>query len=355
MYLHLPTQNNVRLVTCAFTTGARRLTSRMCLLRAAEEVGRGRNRERKEGGIVEVFLILVNLLFLFSYLIQDLLMGVFAMNLRNIGPLCFGFFFGSLVSLIVFPSLRRFSTDLCSTNRDVSLAEQQTTNNDIENNYEPVIVQTQPGIKSNAGKKSKLIRPRFYATELGVKDKLFVTVIIRKENLTFAVALNKTIAHHVNRLLFFSDTDINLRITNSGNNVSNQLFLITWPKTLTDETSKFYFVLNYVAEHFLNNYDWFYFVTDSTYVKAFKLYEFATHLSCGFDVVLGKKRKHHNYCSLESGFLISHGGLKKISSVLSKCREGNHEIITDSNANFNECFENYAGIKCTEEWNVNIF
>lgn len=278
-------------------------------------------------------------------------------NLRNIGPLSFGFLLGSFVSVLVFPSLQKLSSEICRSSKIDLKPSSAVLKNADDNNYDPVIHSQPPPSKSNSVKKSKLIRPRFYATELAIKDKLCVIVLIDRENLTFANAMNKTIAHHVNRLIFFSDPDL-IRENSIGKNGFNPLFLIPTSKTM-DKSFRFYYSLNYVAEHFLNNYDWFYFVTDSTYVKAFKLYEFATHLSAGYDVVLGKKSKREGgeFCSLSSGILISFGAMKKISDVLPKCRgdaeAGSRQQNQDPSSHFHKCLTDYADIKCSEEWNVN--
>jgi len=51
-----------------------------------------------------------------------------------------------------------------------------------------------------------VVRPRFYSTELGIKEKLLVAVMTNSSVLRdFGKPLNKTLNHHVDKLLFFAD------------------------------------------------------------------------------------------------------------------------------------------------------
>jgi hypothetical protein len=38
-------------------------------------------------------------------------------------------------------------------------------------------------------------------------------------------------------------------------------------------------ILQYLAEHYLDNYDWFYVVPDRTYVRGEKLFDLVSHIS----------------------------------------------------------------------------
>jgi chondroitin polymerizing factor len=45
-----------------------------------------------------------------------------------------------------------------------------------------------------------LIRPRYFSTELGIKEKCFVAILSSLKQIpTLGLAINKTIAHHINR------------------------------------------------------------------------------------------------------------------------------------------------------------
>lgn len=52
----------------------------------------------------------------------------------------------------------------------------------------------------------KVVRPRYYSTELGIKDKLAVAVLTTTPLLRdYGVTLNQTLNKHVDKLMFFVD------------------------------------------------------------------------------------------------------------------------------------------------------
>ncbi|EFX68349.1 hypothetical protein DAPPUDRAFT_260261 [Daphnia pulex] len=79
----------------------------------------------------------------------------------------------------------------------------QDENTEDLSDYDPRI--NLAGKPHSAKKKPQtLIRPRYLSTELGIKEKNFVAVLSSiKQISTLGLAMNKTLAHHVNRLAFF--------------------------------------------------------------------------------------------------------------------------------------------------------
>lgn len=70
----------------------------------------------------------------------------------------------------------------------------------------------------------KVVRPRYYSSELGIKDKLAVAVITSESLLSdYALSVNKTLAPHINKLLFFVRSD---------DSVSSDLPVVTFPSSL---------------------------------------------------------------------------------------------------------------------------
>ena len=52
--------------------------------------------------------------------------------------------------------------------------------------------------------KKKVVRSRYISTELGIRERLVSAIITERETVnTMAVAVNKTLAHHLQKLLFF--------------------------------------------------------------------------------------------------------------------------------------------------------
>lgn len=142
-----------------------------------------------------------------------------------------------------------------------------------------------------------LVRPRYYSTELGIREKLFVAVISSQETINSrGVALNKTVAHLVDKIMYFIDAPgpqkLNLSMTG----------IVGF--TDTRKLLKAFHVLKYVADNYLDEYDFFFMVKDSTYVKARTLYEVAQGISVSQEVHAGseKEDEHTAFCTLGMDF-----------------------------------------------------
>jgi len=60
-----------------------------------------------------------------------------------------------------------------------------------------------PKVDLEANKK-KVVRSRYISTELGIRERLVSAIITERESVnTLAIAVNKTLAHHLQKLLFF--------------------------------------------------------------------------------------------------------------------------------------------------------
>lgn len=109
---------------------------------------------------------------------------------------------------------------------------------------------------------NKLIRPRYIADELGIREKVLVAVLTESKRLnTFAILLNQTLHEHVNRLLFFIDEEIDQ--VPDGMQV---LAIFDQRKFL-----KPFYVFKYLAEKMIQLYDWFLIVPDNTFIRGFKV------------------------------------------------------------------------------------
>ncbi|KAH8040724.1 hypothetical protein HPB51_012039 [Rhipicephalus microplus] len=59
--------------------------------------------------------------------------------------------------------------------------------------------------QANSPEKVALKRPRFYSTELEIREKLLVVVLTSPETVeTFGAAVNRTLSRHPNKLIFYS-------------------------------------------------------------------------------------------------------------------------------------------------------
>lgn len=136
--------------------------------------------------------------------------------------------------------------------------------------YEPRILPIPSEYTANRSQSSflasadtpKIIRPRYIADELGIKEKVLVAVLTEPNHLnTFALFLNQSLQDHVNQLLFFIDDDVQ-----------------DFPKgmqviALNDKRAYLrpFYVLKYLAEKMIKSYDWFVLIPDKTFVRGFKV------------------------------------------------------------------------------------
>lgn len=173
-----------------------------------------------------------------------------------------------------------------------------------------------------------IIRPRYYSSELGIREKLFVGVMTNQENInTLATAFNRTTAHLVDKIKFFINAADNVR--------SNfQLKNIVGFTDARDHLKPFH-VLKYIADNYLDDYDFFLLTTDTAYVNVRQLIQQLNHISISFDVYIGKARdasdiidsderqrmtdSDREYCDLESGIVLSSSLIRKMRSNLDWC------------------------------------
>lgn len=208
-----------------------------------------------------------------------LAMSVCRQNSYLLAGLCVGV----ILSLLLFPL-----ENTCGT----SSLENQAMIEDYVDEYEPRI--------NLAGKPQKakktpqaLVRPRYYSTELGIREKLFVAVLTSQEMIhSRGVALNKTVAHLVDKIMYFIDAPGPQKLNLSMSGIVGF--------TDTRKLLKPFHVLKYVADNYLDEYDFFFIVKDTTYVKARTLYEVAQGISVSQEVHAGSEKEddHTAFCKL---------------------------------------------------------
>lgn len=150
-------------------------------------------------------------------------------------------------------------------------------------------------VKSRPQKPKKpvrpFVRPRYFATELGIRDRLFVGVLTSQEYLhTRAVAINQTLAHLVDRIRYFVTIPSGIKPNISLPGIVG----FTRIKRVLEP----FHALKYVVDHYLDTYDFYYFVKDLTFVNARQLNELVWNLSISQDIHLGAPSEVKKYCSL---------------------------------------------------------
>ena len=142
--------------------------------------------------------------------------------------------------------------------------------------YEPRILPN-PDVKINSSSNSnlqnsskKLVRPRYVADELGIREKVLVSVLTESKNLnTFAIFINQTLGDHVDQILFF--------IHDKPETIPHGMEVLSIEDS--KQRLKPFYVLNYLAKKKLNSYDWFFLVPDNTFIRGYKVKMFVVCFS----------------------------------------------------------------------------
>lgn len=193
-----------------------------------------------------------------------------------------GILLGIYISSIISPS----SDNICLQETIKNESAQAILNASV-NNLAPKVTKK----KLQGEKKSKLIRPRYYSTELGIKEKLFLGIFTSEEKInTQAIHINKTIGHIVNRIKFFITAQYKLKTK----------FNLTGLVGFTDAREKYrpFQVVKYVGDTFGQDYDYYFFANDYTFINAYKLKDIVNKISVSMDVYLGTKVPDSSYCNL---------------------------------------------------------
>lgn len=203
----------------------------------------------------------------------------------------------------------------CPAARAPSVAEQR-----ISDDFEPRLNLAN---KPMAAKKTvkNIIRPRYYSSELGIREKLFVGVMTSQDNInSLATAFNRTAAHLVNKIKYFINAD-NVKSNFKLKNIVGF--------TDTRENLRPFHVLKYIADNYLNDFDYFLLTSDEIYVDIRRLIEQLYHISISFDVYMGRKMEaepgaevlfnEKEYCDIGSAIILSSSVIRKIRANLDWC------------------------------------
>ncbi|GAB1603562.1 chondroitin sulfate synthase 2-like [Argonauta hians] len=300
----------------------------------------------------------------------------FRMCWRPIAPCFFGLFLGVFITLLAAPFVKdqrcSFQMEVEKQQKLIKLRETKSLHvqerfpvpqavvvvdssqnhngvhvNNVDNNNnrknEPRLKLQGQGnvhdsIPAQGIKFHKLTRPRYISTELGIREKLFVAVITSLESLdTLAVAFNKSVAHHVTKLMFFTDK-------RSPNYAGSGMTVIS----LTQPNSEHILpllILKYLGDHYLNTFDYYMFVSDKTYVRGEKVFDLVSDISVSEDVHMGAVQ-NDGQCTLDGGVIISQSMLAKTLKNLRSCfqssKDQSMEVILE------ECIVHSTGKSCNK-------
>lgn len=181
-------------------------------------------------------------------------------------------------------------------------------------------------------------RPRYYSTELGMRGSLLTGVLSSEEAIKSQIAaLNKTTARLQPALKFFITASAMSSVPGLANVVGF---------TDTREMLKPFHALKYLADNYLEEYDFFYLVSDTAYVNARRLTELVSQLSVSQDVYMGTVADDDShYCSLDGGILLSNSVLRAIHTELDWCVRNSYS--PHHHENIGRCVLHAAKRACT--------
>ncbi|KFO72186.1 Chondroitin sulfate synthase 2, partial [Cuculus canorus] len=187
-------------------------------------------------------------------------------------------------------------------------------------------------------------RTRYISTELGMRQRLFVGVLTSKSTLnTLGVAVNRTLAHRLERLVYFTGT--------RGRKVPHGMTVVTH----SDERPiwNMYQTIRYLLDHYVNDFDWFFLVQDDTYTEAHRISRLVAHLSIDTYLYLGRPEEfiggdtEGRYCYGGFGYLLSRSLLLLLQQHLESCR--NDILSARPDEWLGRCIIDYTGVNCAEE------
>lgn len=203
----------------------------------------------------------------------------------------------------------------------------------------PFVLNVTKTNSTDGKKKKKLIRPRYYSTELGIREKIFVGIFTTEEKVnTQAIHINRTVAHLVDKIKFFITAQYKLK----------SKFNLTGLVGFTDTRSKYrpFQIFKYIGDNFGQEFDYYLLANDYTYLNIHRIKDIVNAISVSMNVYMGTKEEDSSFCSLEAGIIISNSVLKSVREKLDWCVLN---AVSDSHSeNIGRCIYNSIGLNCQE-------
>lgn len=196
-----------------------------------------------------------------------------------------------------------------------------------DDDFEPKII-TDPNLKPKVdleANKKKVVRSRYISTELGIRERLVSAIITERESVnTLAVAVNKTLAHHLQKLLFFFGA--HEHPFRGGNRQPAGMNIVVHSEE--EKIKVLYQSLYYLYQHYQDIYDWFFIGTDKSYIAGYRINEIVNHMSITRKLYMGHPIRIKDakidgfYCKGEAGFIMSRALLISVMPEMNKCLSG---------------------------------
>ncbi|VDN25365.1 unnamed protein product [Gongylonema pulchrum] len=189
----------------------------------------------------------------------------------------------------------------------------------------------------------QVVRARFLATELGIRDKLAV-ILLGQSSLT--VALNASIGRHLPHLQLF------VEISRIDGDIAALPNLAAYRPT--GQQHPLISILGLIFNMTMHEkYDWYYIMPDTTYVNPFELMRFVNHVNWNRPVAIGyKDDEDTTRCSLQAGILLSNPAMQLLMQHRHLC---NSISSSSDHAALETCIHYATNLSCTNFYQVYFF
>lgn len=204
-------------------------------------------------------------------------------------------FLGIVFSYVLSPYLNNDCFSSLDKDSLINLRDSLNGDNFKGDDYEPKINFAGKPLKAKKTPQN-LVRPRYYSSELGIRDRLLVGILTKGETVNnLAVAINRTSTHIVDRILFFIDAAEASKANVLSLKMQGIVGFID-----TKEILKPFHVMKYFIENFIDDYDYFFLIRDRAYINARMLQRILSKISVSQDVHAGglKAGEDSDFCSL---------------------------------------------------------
>jgi len=245
-------------------------------------------------------------------------------------------------------SIDDYGDDISFGNSDVDFDQinqngQGSDEDAEEEDFEPRII-TDPALKPKVDPEAnkKVNRPRYISTELGIREKLFTGIISSKSTInSLAVAVNKTLSTHLQKLIFYTEEMSEQEIEN------NPELMTVVPHKGTrsgqeDQVEILFKTLSDFYHKYQDIYDWFYIAYENTYTQPDRILNIVNHMSITrllymgvpldttiVSTIQGQDKENSNsrektinskYCQKEGGIIISRALLIELVPRMEDCK-----------------------------------
>lgn len=206
---------------------------------------------------------------------------------------------------------------------------------------------------------SKVKRPKYVKDELNMRQPLYVGVVTAANFLqTRVLSINGTWGHQASKVEYFA----------SEGQKKHKLPVISLPGV--DDTyppqKKVYRMMQYIHDHYIDQYNWFMRADDDVYIRLPKLLEFLSKLdpsealyigSPGFgkpeDLERIKLHPNERYCMGGPGVIMSRALLIKLVPYLDDCLD-NVVVSWNEDLELGRCISRRLNVQCTWSYEVCI-